>query len=87
MKPTVAACAHVLVVAQWRLVDAELDADVELDATKCCGGHPWSIDLSSGRNKVDGLWQRREARDARHGGAQHEAQGQAVRSCSDERTP
>jgi hypothetical protein len=51
MKPTVAACAHLLVVAQWRLVNAELDAGVELDATKWRGGHPWSIDLSSGRNK------------------------------------
>jgi phage baseplate assembly protein W len=33
MKHTVVACSDLLVAAQWRLIDAELDAGVELDAT------------------------------------------------------
>ena len=33
MKHTVATCAHLLATLQWTLIDVELDADTELDAT------------------------------------------------------
>ena len=33
IKHTVATCAHLLAAPQWTLVDAELDASMELDAT------------------------------------------------------
>jgi hypothetical protein len=31
MKHTVATCAHLLATPQWTLIDAELDADTELN--------------------------------------------------------
>jgi hypothetical protein len=33
MKHNVVTCVHLLVVAQWRLVDAELNAGTKIDAT------------------------------------------------------
>jgi hypothetical protein len=53
MKHTVATCVHLLAAPQWTLVDAELDAGAELDATR--GGGP-----SAGRSMSP--YERREVR-------------------------
>jgi hypothetical protein len=50
-KHVVATCAHLLATAQWRLVDVELDAGAELDATEWREGHPRSMNLHSGRGR------------------------------------
>ena len=55
MKYTVVTCAHLHAAAQWRLVDAELDASAELDATECAevadAELVGSTNLGNGRGK------------------------------------
>ena len=65
MKHTVATCAHILEAPQWRLVDAELAADVELEVT-----HGRQADESRRRREAWGSAARGERR-----GRGHAAQG------------
>jgi hypothetical protein len=72
MKHTVVTCANLLAAVQWRLVDAELDASVELNATA------WRLPTSAvcsaslgGRCEV----QRSTARGMRCQGMRREAPG------------